>query len=270
MKHNHILFVLATFLLLIVNVPANAQCVDPNKYADSCDFDGDGVLNIDDLDDDNDGILDEVECGALNIMDSSTFEIRGSACVYSPDELTLTPDAGNKAGSAWSFETITLTRSFTYEIQVYLGTKDGNGADGIAFVIQPDEGYPTGDYGGGLGYRSIDNGIAIEFDTYNNGTGTYNDIVNSDHIALHYTSSQNLINSNFVSVSNMEDGLWHDVEISWNEPTQRLIVKYEGVEKINEVIALGSIFETNDVYIGYTASTGGFSNLQKVKLVNFA
>ncbi|MEX0274348.1 MAG: DUF642 domain-containing protein [Flavobacteriaceae bacterium] len=39
-----------------------APCTDPNKYAENCDFDGDGITNGEDLDDDNDGILDTVEC----------------------------------------------------------------------------------------------------------------------------------------------------------------------------------------------------------------
>lgn len=36
-------------------------CTDPNLYADECDFDGDGILNVADIDDDNDGVLDTTE-----------------------------------------------------------------------------------------------------------------------------------------------------------------------------------------------------------------
>lgn len=36
-------------------------CTDPNLYADECDFDGDGLINVSDLDDDNDGVLDTTE-----------------------------------------------------------------------------------------------------------------------------------------------------------------------------------------------------------------
>ncbi len=49
-------------------------CTDPLKYADNCDFDGDGVLNMNDLDDDNDGIPDSDEesgCGVAPIVKSS-------------------------------------------------------------------------------------------------------------------------------------------------------------------------------------------------------
>ncbi|MEL6251811.1 MAG: T9SS type A sorting domain-containing protein, partial [Bacteroidota bacterium] len=36
-------------------------CTDPNLYGDECDFDGDGLINISDVDDDNDGVLDTTE-----------------------------------------------------------------------------------------------------------------------------------------------------------------------------------------------------------------
>ncbi|MCG8732373.1 choice-of-anchor A family protein, partial [Tenacibaculum finnmarkense] len=45
----------------VVTVSAGVSCTDPNKYGDTCDFDGDGIINSVDLDDDNDGILDTVE-----------------------------------------------------------------------------------------------------------------------------------------------------------------------------------------------------------------
>ncbi|MBK9211600.1 MAG: DUF4347 domain-containing protein [Saprospiraceae bacterium] len=43
----------------------NCPCSDPLKYDDFCDFDGDGIPNYLDIDDDNDGILDVIENGCL-------------------------------------------------------------------------------------------------------------------------------------------------------------------------------------------------------------
>ena len=48
--------------LQIITILDEAECVDSLKYGAECDFDEDGVLNEDDLDDDNDGILDVNEC----------------------------------------------------------------------------------------------------------------------------------------------------------------------------------------------------------------
>ena len=40
---------------------ASCDCTDPNKMLAQCDFDGDGIINSIDIDDDNDGILDQTE-----------------------------------------------------------------------------------------------------------------------------------------------------------------------------------------------------------------
>jgi hypothetical protein len=46
---------------------------------------------------------------------------------------------------------------------------DGSGEDGLAFVVQTNSNN-VGAEGGGLGYQGINNSVAVEFDTYNNGS----------------------------------------------------------------------------------------------------
>jgi len=50
-------------------------CNDPDNYDDQCDFDGDGIVNGSDIDDDNDGILDSVEdfCLEENLVVNGAF-----------------------------------------------------------------------------------------------------------------------------------------------------------------------------------------------------
>ena len=48
-----------------LDAQGNCPCTDPTKMAANCDYDGDGKINSDDLDDDNDGILDSNECVSL-------------------------------------------------------------------------------------------------------------------------------------------------------------------------------------------------------------
>lgn len=50
-----------------------APCKDPDKLAGNCDLDGDGILNGDDLDDDNDGIIDLEECPLSNVITNASF-----------------------------------------------------------------------------------------------------------------------------------------------------------------------------------------------------
>jgi len=63
-------------------VSSSCSCTDPTKVAENCDYDGDGVVNGIDLDDDNDGILDIVE--GLVYSGTSNFTSIGYDVVDAP------------------------------------------------------------------------------------------------------------------------------------------------------------------------------------------
>lgn len=114
---------------------------------------------------------------------------------------TVTWEDYSQFGSVWWVDKVDFKKDTAFNFVVYMGDRDGNGADGIAFVLHKDprdtiddssvfignkhttpaipmyqEG-ATGDAGGGLGYaihnsyewnQKIAPSIAIEFDTWNN------------------------------------------------------------------------------------------------------
>lgn len=114
---------------------------------------------------------------------------------------TVTWEDYSQFGSVWWVDKVDFSQDTAFNFVVYMGDRDGNGADGIAFVLHKDprdtiddssvlignkhttppipmyqEG-ATGDAGGGLGYaihhsyewnQKISPSIAIEFDTWNN------------------------------------------------------------------------------------------------------
>ena len=56
------LFLLILCFSFLHIAPLHAQtCTDPNSLVDECDFDLDGILNVTDVDDDNDGVPDTTE-----------------------------------------------------------------------------------------------------------------------------------------------------------------------------------------------------------------
>ena len=73
-----------------------------------------------------------------------------------------------------------LGADFDLSFDIYLGNKDAAGADGMAFVLHNDPfgADATGLGGGAFGASGIRNGLAIEFDTYQNAA--LGDIAN-DH-----------------------------------------------------------------------------------------
>jgi VCBS repeat-containing protein len=189
--------------------------------------------------------------------------------------IQLTPDLNAQVGSAWSKVTLDLTQNFAIDIDIFLGVNN-TGADGIGFALHADPRgtSATGTAGGGLGVRGIDNAVAIEFDTYNNGTSptAFKDIAD-DHISIFRAGTGNLetILSNggtVQSLGDVEDGKWYDCKISWNAATNTLNYAFDGPSGIvssSAVINPAVYFAgATDVYFGFAGSTGGSKNLQMV------
>jgi hypothetical protein len=103
--------------------------------------------------------------------------------------LRLTPDQMSQVGAAWFNIKQPVANGFTTTFTFQL-SHAGFPADGIAFVIQnapvsnelsPGGLSAIGLGGGGIGYDTIPNSLAVEFDTYANGE--FND-PNANHVAV--------------------------------------------------------------------------------------
>ena len=146
---------------------------------------------------------------------------------------TLTT-AGDQAGTAMSTGRLDVRQNFTIAFDVNLGTSDG-GADGAAFVLHNDPRgvNAIGAPGSGLGIGGIQNGLAIEFDTYNSSAANLRDggILGGSDIAADHTSFLGT-NSAFattpVALPNIENGAWHPVSVTWNATTQTLSYTIDG------------------------------------------
>ena len=241
------------------------------------DTDADGLPDNIDLDDDNDGILDCVEKGfGPNSSVSTIFKLNGSASQLATNEIRLTPDAGSQSGNAWSYGKVDFAKSFTISYSAYFGTKDAAGADGIATVFHnsPLGVNATGGGGSGIGAQGIANGIVLEIDTYNNGIG-FGDIAN-DHGQIWVSSNQSGAGllTTATDLGNVEDGAYHNIVVKWNVDTQTLSYTLDGINAgtytFPQNTPITSYFGgVSKVYFGYTASTGGSSNDQRVRINSF-
>lgn len=112
----------------------------------------------------------------FSLLSSETAVLRGSAHI-SDTSIILTDTAQYQAGAAWLRGRIDVAGPFTMNFGFTL--ENGNdhdqpdggpvGADGVAFVIQNESESPLGEAGRGIGYDNMFGGLAIEFDTYQNG-----------------------------------------------------------------------------------------------------
>ncbi len=193
------------------------------------------------------------------------FVINGSARDLGGDCYRLTRDRNNQTGNILSTESIDLTKPFFVDAFINFGTKNGSGADGIAFIMTSDNNL-SGQQGGGIGYLNIEPSIIVEMDTWSNGI--YSD-PNQDHIAIVKNGDPEHFGSNSlaapVTMSNIEDGDEHCFRMSWNPDTKEFVAFLDGtrVRYFGDIVT--EIFNGDpNVFWGFTASTGGSNNNQTV------
>ena len=200
---------------------------------------------------------------------SAQYTLNGSATQNNCHCYTLTPDIQTKSGSVWNNNKIDLTQSFSFTYNVFLGCNDANGADGIAFVLQPIS-TSVGSSGEGLGFAGIVPSIGVTLDTYQN---TVNADPVYDHIAiqingdLNHASANNLVGPVPISAlsDNVEDCNWHILKVKWDAPLKKYEVYFDGdlrLSLIKDIVT--DIFKGDPlVFWGFTGATGGSTNLQK-------
>lgn len=209
----------------------------------------------------------QTNCTSFN---PANFVFNGNAVVTNSPEVTLTIDQGNLFGTMWSNQEILFNEDFLIESELFFGLNDW-GADGIAFVLQPQSSN-AGGLGGGIGYAGISPSIAIEFDTYYNSGS---DPLTNDHVAIVKDGQPFLLgpHSEFITpidIGNVENGQWHTATFQWTASTQKLKLIFDGVQLFDVTIDLGAIFPSNNsVFWGFTSATGGANNLHKVKINNY-
>ena len=205
----------------------------------------------------------------------ATYFLNGSAGVTGEDCYQLTPAINTQTGSVWYADQVDLSQPLDLQFLLDLGTNDGGGADGICFVLQTVGTNALGESGGGLGFLGADfqPAFAVEFDTWQNGD--YGDPA-GDHIAM--VSNGSVDHNAATAIAgpvqadafdvNIEDGEDHQGRITW-DPTEQVVRVYFDCELRLEgfIDLIGDIFNgENQVYFGFTASTGGANNVQTVCL----
>ena len=200
---------------------------------------------------------------------SAQYTTVGTTVSLPNDCFRLTQATNSQNGSVWSNSTIDLNQSFDFYYSLNFGTNNG-GADGIAFLLN-NTATGTGSGGGGMGYGGITTSLAIEFDTWTNGNLSD---PNYDHVAIqsngngNHNSADNLAGpvQVLIGVNDIEDGNDYNVRIKWDAPTQTFNVYVNCQLRLTYTgNIVSTIFGGNsNVYWGFTASTGGASNIHRV------
>jgi hypothetical protein len=178
------------------------------------------------------------------------FQLNGVTVNLGGGTYQLTQAVNNEFGAMWYKLQHNLNKPFNVQGQINFGGDPG-GADGVTFVMQ-NNCLSAGSGGGGLGYSGMPGqSIAVEFDTYQNISGTGTELNNDpvyDHIAfekngdvIHSITGTPNPNDLFGPVqmdpvlTNLKTGLWYNFKISYNPTTNLLTVYFNNSLRISTV-----------------------------------
>ncbi|HTG45229.1 MAG TPA: Ig-like domain-containing protein, partial [Verrucomicrobiae bacterium] len=112
---------------------------------------------------------------------TTNLEVQGNTAILG-NRLRLTPAINSQIGAAWLNARQSVEFGFETVFQFQVSQLGGSGADGLAFVIQNNSVPMLGSAGIGIGYGSIPNSLAVEFDTYQNSQAPDPD---ANHVSIH-------------------------------------------------------------------------------------
>jgi len=205
------------------------------------------------------------------------LQLNGSAAAPVTDDaarkvLRVTPSAFNQSGSAFSTSSVSLasdasfSTAFKFRIAAPggIGDGDGQGADGLVFVVQTVSN-TSGGAGGGIGYAGLARSVGIEFDTYNNGGGDGN---NGNHVGIDLggnTSSAALT----PIATRMNNGNVWSAWVDYNGAIDLLEVRLAeggsaarpGAAILSYTVDLPAELVSTNAFVGFTSGTGsGFGH----------
>ncbi len=214
--------------------------------------------------------IDVIVPDSCKTIGNDSFTVNRDARYLGNDCYLLTDALFTQSGSVWYEQKANLDKSFDVYFDINLGCLDAQGADGIAFVLQPIS-TSIGVAGGGLGYQGIMPSLDVEFDTYQNSP--YNDPV-YDHMAImrngntDHASLDNLAGPIGILPGNVnaEDCNFHKALIRWNASNKTMEVYVDCIFKLRYTgDIVNTIFNGDpNVYFGFTAATGGAVNVQQI------
>ncbi|KAI8381270.1 uncharacterized protein BYT42DRAFT_565911 [Radiomyces spectabilis] len=231
-----------------------------------------------------------------NVGDTQHTHLAGTATVLDNGNQTaivrLTQDEPSQCGGVFCETSLDLTSGgfeveFAFRITDRNGQPSREGADGLAFVIRGDSDVTLGRGGCDLGYGGLRNSLVIEFDTYKSSDrcadpsgnhisiqGRLPPLGNSAHhdFSLGHTSR----------IPIMTCGEWIHVRVRVLTGTQQIEislatdVKGHPTDKdytpvlTTQVDICRYINHPTNAWIGWTASTGGLSQIHDIQILRAA
>lgn len=207
------------------------------------------------------------------------------------DIVQLTDSVKDQGGAVWSTNEnkMDLTKDFESAMYIYFGDSRDKAADGMAFVMHNDKNgnaaFRTGE-GARIGVwdstdpkkfgMAIMNSFAVEFDTYYNSEFD-SDVKKDNHIAWNFpgkkesyndtgllSKKRNLIHNNVQYPGMLSNDTWRYFTVKWDSKQSILTYQLEGLTSVSVPINVNDVFGTTEVYWGFTGSTGGSFEMNRI------
>ncbi len=236
----------------------------------------DNTINLANVRQDSQRTIDVAE---ENTTSNDTVDFLGDPGGLPGEQIQLTADASGQRGVVFLNEKVSLNEDFSFAAGLNFGTNQSStvpdiGADGIAIVLHndPDGVNAQGGGGGLMGAAGIQNGIAIEFDTFFNFAEIdFTGEIAADHTALYDTDGLNAPYATgsqltpATALPELETGMEFPVTINWAAETRSLSWTIAGVSQsrsFSEAELDQLLTDERSVFFGFTSTTGSGSNLQ--------
>lgn len=221
-----------------------------------------------------------------------TFTLLGSCRQTGQDVIRLTDNKTSQTGAFYHPQPIPLDDFKGAEVEFALRII-GQGADGLAFLIQAADKEALGEGGCQLGYGGIKNSVAVEFDTYQRQSFPLFRLFthlscssldrcadpSANHISVHArqppypNSAHHDYSLGYTSsISPLTTGQWIKVKIQIDSEGVRvgLCDKQQYIQVLDvqlDVLKYLDYPKSNQAWIGFTASTGGLTQIHEVQWI---
>ncbi|MDZ7588675.1 MAG: PEPxxWA-CTERM sorting domain-containing protein [Parasphingorhabdus sp.] len=191
------------------------------------------------------------------------LQINGNAAAVNDgarDVLRVSPALLGQGGSVFSTTPLTFgaNYSFSTRFTFNFNTQINGGADGVAFVIQPNANN-VGGIGGGIGYQGIGNSLGVEFDNWNNG-GVDNN--SNNHIGIDLNGNIGSVAINTALPFTLDSGTDLTAWIDYDGATQTLEVRLNNslsrpmASLLSYNFDLAATIGNPNAFVGFTSATG--------------
>lgn len=165
---------------------------------------------------------------------------------------------------------VSFSAAFTFRISnpIGIGDEDGQGADGIVFVVQTVSS-TSGGAGGGIGYLGLPNSVGVEFDTYNNGGGA-ND-PNGNHVGIDINGGFN--GATALVGPRLNGGTDWYAWVDYNGATDVVELRLSTTNArptspfLTRAVDLTAVLGSTSAFIGFTSGTGAGGGFHDI--INF-